>query len=115
MLGLAARQRAGLGSVPAAGVGLAPSAGGEFPREDSFRSLHASKKLKLGTHTSAVVRGKKDKPWDVFSGGALPPWWMTITVWHHFWVKTDGFVLSAIGQYWVKESHLLESEVGDST
>lgn len=74
MLGLPVRRQAGLGSMPAAGMGLAPSAGGEFPREDSFHSLHASEKLKLGTCTSAVVRGKREKSWDMFSRGAWPPW-----------------------------------------
>lgn len=59
MLGHPVRRQAGLGSMPAAGMGLAPSAGGEFPREDSFHSLHASEKLKLGTCTSAVVRERE--------------------------------------------------------
>lgn len=48
------RWRAGLGSVPADG--------GEFPREDSFHSLQASEEPKLGTHTSAMVRGKRERP-----------------------------------------------------
>jgi len=81
------RRRAGLGSVPAAGAGLAPSAGGEFPREDSFRSLQASEKLKLGTRTSAIVRGKRERPWEVSSKGSLARGWVTVAIGHHFGSK----------------------------
>lgn len=39
-----------------------PPAGGEFPREDSFHSIQASEGPKLGTHTSATLRGKTERP-----------------------------------------------------
>lgn len=62
MLGPTAEVVSWAGQCAHSWCGLVPWAGGEFPREDSFHSLQAFEEPKLGTRTSALVRGMRERP-----------------------------------------------------